>query len=101
MAPRQAGFAVVPTSLTKFAFSLALLPRILRNLGPQLTLITDMSVLAAGLLWPPPSPAIGISVSGRIGDTLGAIGFSAALTAAAAVALATAALGTTIARARH
>jgi hypothetical protein len=44
--------------------------------------------------------AIGISVSGRIGHTLGATGFSAALTAAAAVALATAALGTTIARAR-
>jgi hypothetical protein len=44
--------------------------------------------------------AIGISVSGRIGHTLGATGFSAALTAASAVALATAALGTTIARAR-
>jgi hypothetical protein len=45
--------------------------------------------------------AIGISVSGPLGHTLGATGFSAALTAAAAVALATAALGTTIVRTRH
>ena len=51
MAPRQAGIAMVPTSLTGFAFSLALLPRILRSLGPQRTLVAGLLVLAVGHLW--------------------------------------------------
>jgi hypothetical protein len=101
MAPRQAGFAVVPTSLTGFAFSLGRCRESSATSGPQRTLITGMSVLAAGFLWPPPFTVIGISVSGPIGHTLGATGFSAAVTAAAVVALATAALGTAIARTRH
>ena len=164
MAPRQAGLSMVPTSLAGFAFSLALLPRILRALGPQRTLITGMTVLAAGLLWLGHAPAssgyviavlpgllfvavgvalsftpttmviaaaapashaglasglagsatqvgaalgtatftaIGIAASGHTGPTLGSTGFTAAFTASAVVALATAALGSTIARTRH
>ena len=45
--------------------------------------------------------AIGISVSGHRHRPLGASGFTAAFTAAAVVALATAALGSTIARRQH
>jgi EmrB/QacA subfamily drug resistance transporter len=164
MAPRQAGLAMVPTSLTGFAFSLTLLPRIVRLFGPQRSLVAGLVVLAAGHLWLANAAtssgyltavlpglllvavgvalsftpttmviagavpdthtglaaglagsasqvgaalgtatftAIGISVSGPLGHTLDASGFSAAFTAAAAVALATAALGSTIVRARH
>ena len=163
MAPRQAGLSMVPTSLTGFAFSLAMLPRIIRALGPQRTLITGMTVLAAGLAWLGHAPAssgyavavlpgllfvavgvalsftpttmviaaaapashaglasglagsatqvgvalgtatftaIGVAASGHTGHTLDAAGFTAAFTASAIVALATAALGATIARHR-
>ncbi len=51
MAPQRAGLAMVPTSLAGFAVSLALLPRILRALGPQRTLVIGLVVLAAGHLW--------------------------------------------------
>jgi MFS family permease len=51
MAPRQAGLAMVPTSLTGFTVSLALLPRVLRVLGPRRTLVIGLVVLAAGHLW--------------------------------------------------
>ncbi len=163
MAPQQAGLAMVPTSLTGFAFSLALLPRILRSLGPQRTLVAGLMVLAAGHLWlanaraahgyviavlpglllvaigvalsftpttmviasgAPAShaglasglagsatqvgaalgtaafTAIGTSVGAPATNQMDAAGFSASFTAAAVVALATAALGFTIARAR-
>jgi EmrB/QacA subfamily drug resistance transporter len=164
MAPREAGLAMVPTSLTGFAFSLALLPRILRTLGPQRTLIAGLVVLAVGHLWLAHAPrgngyagavlpglllvAIGVALSftpttmviasaapaahtglasglagsatqvgaalGTAGFTavgvsmgapgaghIGAPGFSAAFTAAAVVALATAALGSTVPRRQH
>lgn len=164
MAPRQAGLSMVPTSLTGFAFSLAMLPRVIRALGPRRTLITGMTVLAAGLLWLGHAPAssgyavavlpgllfvavgvalsftpttmviaaaapashaglasglagsatqvgvalgtatftaIGIAASGHTGHSLTTGGFTAAFTAAALVALATAALGATIARHCH
>jgi EmrB/QacA subfamily drug resistance transporter len=164
MAPTQAGVAMVPTSLTGFAFSLTLLPRILRTFGPQRSLVAGLVILAAGHLWlghadtshgylvavlpgllavavgvalsfTPTTmviasavpdthaglasglagsatqvgaalgtatfTAIGMSVSGHAGHTLGATGFTAAFTAAAVVALATAALGTTIAPSKH
>lgn len=163
MAPRQAGLAMVPTSLTGFAFSLALLPRILRALGPRRTLVAGLVVLATGHLWLAYAPrddgyavavlpglllvaigvalsftpttmviasaapashaglasglagsasqvgaalgtasftAIGISLGASATNQLGATGFSAAFTAAAVVALTTAALGSTLARAR-
>lgn len=161
MAPRQAGLAMVPTSLTGFAFPLALLPRILRTLGPQRTLVLGLVVLAAGHLWLAYAPrgngyvvavlpglllvaigvalsftpttmviasaapathaglasgladsatkvgaalgtatftAIGVSMGTPTSSHLGAAGFSAAFTAAAMVALSTAALGSTLAR---
>jgi EmrB/QacA subfamily drug resistance transporter len=164
MAPQRAGLAMVPTSLTGFAFSLALLPRIIRVLGPQRALVLGLVVLAAGHLWLAHAPhgggyavtvlpglllvavgvalsftpttmviasaapathtglasglagsatqvgaalgtagftAIGISMGSRAAGHLGATGFSAAFTAAAVVALATAALGSTLARARR
>jgi EmrB/QacA subfamily drug resistance transporter len=162
LAPQQAGLAMVPTSLAGFAVSLALLPRILRAVGPQRALVIGLVVLAAGHLWLANAPltagylvavlpglllvaigvalsftpttmviasavpashaglaaglagsaaqvgaalgtatflAVGLSVENPGAGALGATGFSAAFTAAAAVALVTAVLGTTIARA--
>lgn len=51
LAPRQAGLAMVPTSLTGFVVSLAVLPRILRAVGPRRSLVGGLVVLAAGHLW--------------------------------------------------
>ncbi|MBV9831660.1 MAG: MFS transporter, partial [Marmoricola sp.] len=51
LAPKQAGLAMVPTSVTGFVFSLALLPRLLRNLGPRQCLLIGLVILAAGHLW--------------------------------------------------
>jgi EmrB/QacA subfamily drug resistance transporter len=51
MAPRQAGLSMVPTSLTGFIVSLALLPRVLRALGPRRALVAGLVTLAAGHLW--------------------------------------------------
>jgi EmrB/QacA subfamily drug resistance transporter len=51
MAPQQAGLAMVPTSLTGFAVSLALLPRVVRAIGPRRTIVVGLIVLAAGQLW--------------------------------------------------
>jgi hypothetical protein len=51
MAPKQAGLAMVPTSVTGFVFSLALLPRLLRALGPRRSLVIGLMILAAGHLW--------------------------------------------------
>ena len=51
MAPEQAGLAMVPTSLTGFVVSLALLPRLLRLLGPRRTLVLGLLILATGHLW--------------------------------------------------
>lgn len=81
MAPRQAGLAMVPTSLTGFAFSLALLPRILRALGPQRTLITGMCVLTAGLTWLGHAPAgSGYSIAVLPGLLLVAVGVALSFT---------------------
>jgi EmrB/QacA subfamily drug resistance transporter len=163
MAPQQAGLAMVPTSLAGFAVSLALLPRVLRTVGPQRSLVIGLVVLAAGHLWLAKAPlaagylvavlpglllvavgvalsftpttmviasavsqshaglasglagsatqvgaalgtaaftAIGISVAESGTGMLDATGFSAAFTAAAAVALATAVLGSATAGVR-
>ena len=161
MAPQQAGLAMLPAPLVGFAFSLAVLPRIIRALGPQRSLVVGLVVLAGGHLWLANAPlgagyqvavlpglllvAIGVAMSftpttmviaaatpashtglasglagsaTQIGAAMGtatfvaiglsvgtpgpgmlsANGFSAAFTAAAVVALATAALGSTIRR---
>lgn len=50
-APTTAGLAMVPTSLAGFVVSLALLPRVLRRLGPQRTLVLGLVILAGGHLW--------------------------------------------------
>ncbi len=164
MAPQQAGLAMVPTSLTGFVVSLALLPRILRAVGPRRALVLGLVILAAGHLWLAYAPlgggyavavlpalflvavgvafsftpttmviagavpethaglasglagsatqvgaalgtagftAIGLASGAPGADVLAAGGFTAAFTAAAAVALATAILGATIARGRQ
>jgi len=161
MAPEQAGMAMVPTSVTGFVVSLALLPRILRAIGPRRALVLGLVILASGHLWLAYAPlgggyavavlpalfavavgvalsftpttmviaaavpeahaglasglagsatqvgsalgtaaftAIGLAASGPAADVLAAGGFTSALTAAAAVALATALLGATVAR---
>lgn len=51
MAPQQAGMAMVPTSLTGFVVSLALLPRVLRAMGPRRSLVLGLLILATGHLW--------------------------------------------------
>lgn len=51
MSPEQAGLAMVPTSLTGFAVSLGVLPRMFRTVGPRRSMIVGLVVLAAGHLW--------------------------------------------------
>lgn len=51
LAPGAAGLAMLPTSLAGLAISLSLLPRVLRALGPERSLVTGLVVLAAGHLW--------------------------------------------------
>jgi EmrB/QacA subfamily drug resistance transporter len=57
LAPAAAGLAMVPTSLAGLAVSLSLLPRVLRVLGPERSLVTGLLVLAAGHLWLARTPA--------------------------------------------
>jgi EmrB/QacA subfamily drug resistance transporter len=51
MSPEQAGFAMVPTSLTGFAVSLTVLPRLLGAIGPVRSMVLGLVVLAGGHLW--------------------------------------------------
>jgi EmrB/QacA subfamily drug resistance transporter len=51
MAPQQAGLAMVPTSVTGFVVSLALLPRLLRRIGPRPALVIGLVILSGGHLW--------------------------------------------------
>jgi EmrB/QacA subfamily drug resistance transporter len=55
--PRAAGLAMVPTSLTGFVVSLAVLPRVLRALGPRRSLVVGLVFLAGGHLWLAHPPA--------------------------------------------
>jgi hypothetical protein len=153
MSPQRGGMAMVPTSLTGFLVSLALLPRVLRAFGPQRSLVGGLVILATGHLWLAYAPhgagylgavlpglvlvATGVALSftpttmiiasaapashaglasglassaTQVGAALGTAAFTAialtddgssfpaAFTAAAAVAIATALLGWTIAR---
>ncbi len=51
MSPATGGIAMVPTSVTGFFVSLAVLPRVLRRIGPLRSLVTGLLVLAVGHLW--------------------------------------------------
>lgn len=51
MAAEHAGLAMVPTSLTGFVVSLALLPRVVRAVGPRRSLVLGLVILASGHLW--------------------------------------------------
>jgi EmrB/QacA subfamily drug resistance transporter len=51
MSPEHAGLAMVPTSLTGFAVSLIVLPRVLHAIGPVRSLVLGLVVLAGGHLW--------------------------------------------------
>jgi EmrB/QacA subfamily drug resistance transporter len=66
LSPVQAGFAMVPTSLTGFAVSLTVLPRVLSTLGAARSLVLGLVVLAAGHLWLAYVPA----GSGYVGSVL-------------------------------
>ena len=57
MSPQQAGLAMVPTSLTGFVVSLVILPRVLRAIGPERSLVLGLVVLATGHLWLAFAPA--------------------------------------------
>jgi predicted MFS family arabinose efflux permease len=49
--PGIAGLAMVPTSLAGFAVSIVVLPRILKALGPERSVVIGLVVLALGHLW--------------------------------------------------
>ncbi len=51
LAPSRAGLAMAPTSVTVFAVSLAVLPRLIRRYGPERTMVAGLLVLAGGHLW--------------------------------------------------
>jgi MFS family permease len=51
MSPEAGGLAMVPTSLTGFVVSLAVLPRVLTRIGPRRSLVAGLVVLAGGHLW--------------------------------------------------
>ncbi|MBX9245616.1 MFS transporter [Actinotalea ferrariae] len=51
MEPQVAGLASVPTSLAGFVVSVAVLPRVLRVLGPERSMVAGLVVLAGGHLW--------------------------------------------------
>ena len=57
MSPEAGGLAMVPTSVTGFVVSLALLPRVLRRFGPHWSLVAGLVVLAVGHLWLAFAPA--------------------------------------------
>lgn len=50
-APREAGMAMVPTSVAVFTISVIILPRLLKLFGPEWTLTLGLVLLTAGLLW--------------------------------------------------
>ncbi len=51
MSPATGGLAMVPTSVTGFLVSLAVLPRVLRLIGPRWSLVAGLAILAVGHLW--------------------------------------------------
>jgi EmrB/QacA subfamily drug resistance transporter len=51
MSPAAGGAAMVPTSVAGFAVSLAVLPRVLRRVGPLRSLTAGLLILAVGHLW--------------------------------------------------
>lgn len=57
MSPECAGLAMVPTSVAGFVVNLALLPKVLRAIGPQRSLVVGLVTLAAGHLWLAYAPA--------------------------------------------
>ncbi len=51
MSPQHAGLAMVPTSVAGFAVNLAVLPRVLRAIGPRRSMVVGLGLLAVGHLW--------------------------------------------------
>jgi predicted MFS family arabinose efflux permease len=81
MSPQHAGLAMVPTSLTGFVVSLALLPRILRRIGPRSSLVIGLVVLATGHLWLAQAPSgIGYPIAVLPGLLLVATGVALSFT---------------------
>jgi MFS family permease len=80
MSPQEGGLAMVPTSVTGFVVSLALLPRVLRAVGPQRSLVIGLVVLAAGHLWLAAAPTGGYAVAVLPGLLLVATGVALSFT---------------------
>jgi EmrB/QacA subfamily drug resistance transporter len=81
MAPERAGLAMVPTSLTGFAVSVAVLPRVLRVLGPRRSMVIGLLVLAGGHLWLGHAPSgAGYAVAVLPGLVLVAVGVALSFT---------------------
>lgn len=57
LAPAVAGLAMLPTSLTGLAVSVLVLPRVLRALGPERSMVLGLTVLALGQLFLMRTPA--------------------------------------------
>lgn len=51
MAPAAAGLAMLPTSVTGLAVSVLVLPRVLRSLGPERSMVLGLVLLALGQLF--------------------------------------------------
>ena len=80
MSPQRAGLAMVPTSLTGFVVSLALLPRVLRAFGPRRSLVSGLVILALGHVWLAAAPADGYPVAVLPGLLLVATGVALSFT---------------------
>jgi EmrB/QacA subfamily drug resistance transporter len=80
MAPRQAGLAMLPTSVAGFAFSMSVLPRVLKTFGPSRSLVTGLVVIAGGHLWLACAPGTGYLVGVLPGLLLVATGVALSFT---------------------
>jgi EmrB/QacA subfamily drug resistance transporter len=90
MDPQHAGLAMVPTSLTGFVVNLTLLPRLLRRVGEQRSLVIGLVVLACGHLWLGYAPAgAGYAVAVLPGLLLAATGVALSFTPTTMVLAAT------------
>jgi EmrB/QacA subfamily drug resistance transporter len=81
MSPEHAGLAMVPTSVMGFVVNLAVLPRVLRAIGPRRSMVVGLGVLAVGHLWIAYAPTgAGYSVSVLPGLLLVATGVALSFT---------------------
>jgi EmrB/QacA subfamily drug resistance transporter len=80
MSPERAGLGMVPTSVAGFVVSLAVLPKVLRAIGPAHSVIAGLVVLSAGHVWVACAPGAGYSVAVLPGLLLVATGVALSFT---------------------